>query len=102
MSRLPFRACRITRRECRLWLTSALRGSRALLPVATALAPAAAQASIFEGETLDAVANGAAWVVLVIAPAIAIGLAPPSKRCGERPPDTGWIDVAAARLAYNI
>ena len=37
------------------------------------LAPAA-QASLFSGETLDAVANGAAWVVLFIAPLAAIGI----------------------------
>src|SRR5690349_8531626 len=37
------------------------------------LAPAA-HASLFSGETLDAVANGAAWVVLFIAPLAAIGI----------------------------
>ena len=36
------------------------------------LLPEIAQASIFQGETLDMVANIASWVVLVIAPAIAI------------------------------
>lgn len=36
--------------------------------------PSLVQASIFQGETLDAVANGAAWVVLFIAPTIAIAL----------------------------
>lgn len=36
--------------------------------------PAQAQASLFEGETLDAVANGAAWVVLFVAPLLAIGI----------------------------
>lgn len=35
------------------------------------LAPEA-QASMFQGETLDAVANVMAWVVLVVAPAVAI------------------------------
>jgi CBS domain containing-hemolysin-like protein len=39
-----------------------------------ALLPALAQASIFQGETLDKVADVAAWVVLVIAPTIAIGV----------------------------
>ena len=34
----------------------------------------AAQASLFSGETLDAVANGASWVVLFIAPLAAIGI----------------------------
>ena len=33
-----------------------------------------AQASIFQGETLDAVANVLAWVVLVIAPAVGISV----------------------------
>jgi len=37
------------------------------------LAPAA-HASLFSGETLDAVADGAAWVVLFIAPLAAIGI----------------------------
>lgn len=36
--------------------------------------PSLAQASIFQGETLDAVANGAAWVVLFLAPAIFIAI----------------------------
>ena len=37
------------------------------------LAPAA-HASLFSGDTLDAVADGAAWVVLFIAPLAAIGI----------------------------
>jgi hypothetical protein len=41
--------------------------------IALAMAPTA-QASLFSGETLDAVANGAAWVVLFIAPLAAIGI----------------------------
>jgi CBS domain containing-hemolysin-like protein len=41
--------------------------------IAAAMAPAA-HASLFSGETLDAVANGAAWVVLFIAPLAAIGI----------------------------
>jgi len=41
--------------------------------IATALAPAA-HASLFSGDTLDAVADGAAWVVLFIAPIAAIGI----------------------------
>jgi CBS domain containing-hemolysin-like protein len=36
--------------------------------------PGAASASIFQGETLDAVADGAAWVVLVVAPTVAIAV----------------------------
>ena len=41
--------------------------------MALAMAPPA-HASLFSGETLDAVANGAAWVVLFIAPLAAIGI----------------------------
>jgi H+/Cl- antiporter ClcA len=41
--------------------------------IATFMAPAA-HASLFSGETLDAVANGVAWVVLFIAPIVAIGV----------------------------
>ena len=41
--------------------------------IAMAMAPSA-HASLFSGETLDAVANGAAWVVLFIAPLAAIGI----------------------------
>ena len=45
----------------------------AITLVAMAIAPSA-HASLFSGETLDAVANGAAWVVLFIAPLAAIGI----------------------------
>jgi len=41
--------------------------------LASVLAPAA-HASLFTGETLDAVADGAAWVVLFIAPLAGIGI----------------------------
>jgi hypothetical protein len=41
--------------------------------IAMAMAPSA-HASLFSGETLDAVADGAAWVVLFIAPLAAIGI----------------------------
>src|SRR5712671_4975079 len=34
--------------------------------------PSRAQASLFHGETLDSIANGIAWVVLIIAPIIGI------------------------------
>lgn len=37
-------------------------------------APTHAHASIFAGETLDAVANGISWVVLVVAPIIGIAI----------------------------
>ena len=36
------------------------------------IAPQSARASLFSGDTLDAVANGIAWVVLIIAPIIGI------------------------------
>jgi CBS domain containing-hemolysin-like protein len=36
--------------------------------------PTAAHASIFHGETLDAIANGISWVVIVIAPIIGIAV----------------------------
>jgi CBS domain containing-hemolysin-like protein len=47
---------------------------RAKVPCALAvlLAPAAARASIFKGETLDAVANGISWVVLILVPVVVL------------------------------
>lgn len=42
--------------------------------LACLLATDAAQASMFKGETLDAVANGIAWVVLVLVPIIGISV----------------------------
>src|SRR5215203_1837922 len=47
------------------------RAARALCALLLA-APLHAHASLFQGETLDAVANGIAWVVLIIAPIIGI------------------------------
>jgi len=44
-----------------------------LAMMAMAMSPPA-HASLFSGETLDAVADGAAWVVLFIAPLAAIGI----------------------------
>jgi hypothetical protein len=59
---------RATRSCCR-------RGRFAPLVAFVSLAfPAAAHASIFQGETLDAVANGISWVVLVVAPIIGIAV----------------------------
>lgn len=43
-----------------------------LLLLAATLAPTRAHASMFQGETLDSLANGIAWVVLIIAPIIGI------------------------------
>jgi len=50
------------------------RRGPAMAALASFLAPSLAQASIFQGETLDAVANVMAWVVLIIAPAVAIAV----------------------------
>ena len=55
------------------WLTASrcLQGAILALPFWLS---ASAHASFFQGETLDAVADGAAWVVLIIAPIIGIGV----------------------------
>jgi len=60
--------------------TRRIAASRPRLPwtaattlIAMALAPCA-HASLFSGDTLDAVADGAAWVVLFIAPLAGIGI----------------------------
>ena len=47
---------------------------RVVLLIALALiaSPIRAHASLFQGETLDAVANGISWVVLIVAPIIGI------------------------------
>lgn len=51
------------------------RGRLLLLVALTLLAwPANAHASLFHGETLDSIANGISWAVLVIAPIIGIGV----------------------------
>jgi hypothetical protein len=43
-----------------------------LVLIGASLAPANVQASLFQGETLDAVANGISWVAIVLAPIIGI------------------------------
>jgi Protein of unknown function (DUF3302) len=43
-----------------------------LIPFALLALPSHAHASLFHGETLDAIANGISWVVLIIAPIIGI------------------------------
>jgi CBS domain containing-hemolysin-like protein len=43
-----------------------------LTSVSLAIAPQSAHASLFHGETLDSIANGISWAVLVIAPIIGI------------------------------
>jgi len=47
---------------------------RTALLVLSLLAASPAQASIFSGDTLDAVANGIAWFVLAVVPALVIAL----------------------------
>lgn len=50
---------------------------KAILPLillGVALLPHSAHASLFHGETLDSIANGISWVVLVIAPIIGIAV----------------------------
>ena len=44
-----------------------------LILLGAVLLPQSAHASLFHGETLDAIANGISWVVLIIAPIIGIG-----------------------------
>ena len=43
-----------------------------LIAFAVLASPAPAHASLFQGETLDAIANGISWVVLIVAPIIGI------------------------------
>jgi CBS domain containing-hemolysin-like protein len=43
-----------------------------LVLIVTALLPQSARASLFHGETLDAIANGISWVAIIIAPIIGI------------------------------
>jgi CBS domain containing-hemolysin-like protein len=44
------------------------------IALASLLASTAAHASMFQGETLDAVANGIAWVVLIVVPIVVIAV----------------------------
>ena|SRR5688572_27061103 len=53
---------------------SVLRRAPALLLLSLLLHPASAHASLFQGETLDKVANAMAWVVLVVVPVVAIAV----------------------------
>jgi len=46
----------------------------ALILLGAAILPQSAHASLFKGETLDAVANGISWVAIVIAPIIGIAI----------------------------
>jgi len=46
----------------------------ALIAFACLALPTRAHASLFQGETLDAVANGISWVVLIVAPIIGVAV----------------------------
>src|SRR5213596_1250763 len=60
------------------FFTGHLRRRSGALPlltlIAVALLPHSAHASMFHGETLDSIANGISWAVLVIAPIIGIAV----------------------------
>lgn len=45
-----------------------------LIAFASLALPARANASLFHGETLDSIANGISWVVLIVAPIIGISI----------------------------
>jgi CBS domain containing-hemolysin-like protein len=45
-----------------------------LIAFASLALPASAHASLFHGETLDSIANGISWVVLIVAPIIGISV----------------------------
>jgi Protein of unknown function (DUF3302) len=45
-----------------------------LIAFAALVSPTRAHASLFQGETLDAVANGISWVVLIVGPIIGIAI----------------------------
>ena len=49
-----------------------IRGTAVLTLLSTTLLPHSAHASLFHGETLDAIANGISWVAIIIAPIIGI------------------------------
>jgi CBS domain containing-hemolysin-like protein len=49
-----------------------MKTPRLLVVLGLALLPHSARASLFHGETLDSIANGISWVVIVIAPVIGI------------------------------
>ena len=65
-------------RDIMIQSTDGLRPGRFRLLPLTALAiltlPTHAHASLFHGETLDSIANGISWVVIVIAPIIGIAI----------------------------
>src|SRR3954453_21730622 len=51
-----------------------MKTRRLLILIGIALLPHSAHASMFHGETLDSIANGISWAVLVIAPIIGIAV----------------------------
>jgi hypothetical protein len=51
-----------------------MKTSRLLALIGFALLPHSAHASMFHGETLDSIANGISWAVLVVAPIIGIAI----------------------------
>lgn len=73
LSDMPRTPIKPTKRHSRTWKRSAFTRRRPapLLPLLILL-PSSAHASVFQGETLDTVANVLAWVVLIVAPAVGI------------------------------
>lgn len=72
---LRLRSVRLLSQTMNRLQTPTRRLARAVAPALFALllaVPVHAHASLFEGETLDAVANGISWVAIVIAPIIGI------------------------------
>src|SRR5688500_3200957 len=65
-------AVSVTPKGCSMCRKKPLAVRLALFTLALLLLPTPAHASMFQGETLDAVANVLAWAVLVIAPAVGI------------------------------
>jgi CBS domain containing-hemolysin-like protein len=53
---------------------SSCRALLFLIPLVAALLPQSAHASLFHGETLDAIANVISWVVIIVGPIIGIAV----------------------------
>jgi len=51
-----------------------MKRRRLIILIGIALLPHSAHASLFHGETLDSIANGISWAVLVVAPIIGIAV----------------------------
>ena len=56
------------------WRRPCCRRFVPLIAFAVLVLPTRAHASLFQGETLDSIANGIAWVVLIVAPIIGISV----------------------------